>query len=508
MLKKIILIIFVSFAVPFVLPKQAFPGTARPEEQNPQLERAIWEYKHENYEEALDLLKDLRQTQPDSSMVAYYLGITYKQMQDYSLAEEHLEAAARLQPRIKNAVMELIDLLYKKGETDKAKRWLAVAEKESIFPAQTAFFKGLILMKEGDDIDAIEDSFTRAKTLDPSLANTCDYYLGLAYVKAKKMKEAKRIFQDLTLNAPKTSIAAFADQYLGAISAKEKTSRPFRGNAGMALQYDDNVILMPDNENMIGGVRDQADWRQVYTANGEYAWRPNDTFDTRCGYSFYWGKETDLGFYDTMSHNVYVQPSVYLQKVSLSFPVNYNYICVNDKGYLQMLGGGTQDNLMLGQDHMGQLGLFYRNKQYLWAPSAPGENRDSNEFLGHLAWFYFFAQNKGMAQMKYTINYDDTDEVNWRYIGNRFTIGTAIPLTDRLRWSTTLELFPQYFTETNVIFNKQRMDTTFTAATLVAYEIIKGLELQLNYTFMNNNSNLAIYQYKRSVYSAGLRCEF
>jgi len=139
------------------------------------LEQAIWEYKHQNYEEAYDILKELREKQPQSSMAAYYLGITCKQMQNYTEAKPNLEAAVTLKPKIKNALPELIDLLYKKGQLEEAKKWIEVAEGEDIHPAQTAFFKGLVLLKEGEDIDGAIESFEKAKTLDPSLAQTVDY---------------------------------------------------------------------------------------------------------------------------------------------------------------------------------------------------------------------------------------------------------------------------------------------------------------------------------------------
>ena len=51
--------------------------------------------------------------------------------------------------------MELIDLLYRLGETEEAKKWISVAEKEGVIPAQAAFFKGLALLKEGEDLEEL-----------------------------------------------------------------------------------------------------------------------------------------------------------------------------------------------------------------------------------------------------------------------------------------------------------------------------------------------------------------
>jgi len=54
------------------------------------LEKGIEEYKAENYEEAIDILLAVRYEQPASSIAAFYLGLTYKQMREYKLAERNL----------------------------------------------------------------------------------------------------------------------------------------------------------------------------------------------------------------------------------------------------------------------------------------------------------------------------------------------------------------------------------------------------------------------------------
>jgi hypothetical protein len=44
------------------------------EQAKDELKNAIWLYEHENYEEALAILKRLRREEPGSSLIAYYLG--------------------------------------------------------------------------------------------------------------------------------------------------------------------------------------------------------------------------------------------------------------------------------------------------------------------------------------------------------------------------------------------------------------------------------------------------
>ncbi|MFH1878280.1 MAG: tetratricopeptide repeat protein [Candidatus Omnitrophota bacterium] len=473
-----------------------------------EIQQAIWQYKHENYEEAYELLRKLIKENPDSSMVAYYFGVTCKQLQNYEEARSALEAAVILKPKIKNALIELIELLYKKGDLDEAEKWIEVAEKESIYPAQTAFFKGLILLKKGEDMDAAITSLDRARTCDMSLSKTVDYYIGLARVKAKDMSGAKEIFREIVRRDPNTSLASFANQYIDAINRKEEAERPFRGSIGAAVQYDDNVLLMPDDETIGVGAENQSDWRQVYTLNGEYNMKVSDNFGAKAGYSFYCGKQFDLGFYDMVSNNFFIQPAFYLDKAAASFPFTYNIVQVNDKNYLSLFSLGNLDNIKIAEDQLGQFSFTYRNKKYLWAPSGPGEDRDSNEYMGHIAWFYFFADNRAFACLRYSANYDDTEEQNWRYFGNKITIAASIPLAEKLTLGVTAEYFLQYYTDTNLIFNKRREDGVFTYSSVLSYEIFKNAEVQFNYTCVDDVSNIQVYKYTRNVYSLGIKYSF
>ena len=73
---------------------------AQEKKVNPTLEKGIGQYKHENYDEALGTLKTARQEEPESTLAAYYLGLTYKQLQNdagghYRADAERYEAAER-----------------------------------------------------------------------------------------------------------------------------------------------------------------------------------------------------------------------------------------------------------------------------------------------------------------------------------------------------------------------------------------------------------------------------
>lgn len=499
---SIVPVLYMSAIVPPVFPEDGRPGDAG------KLDRAVWLYDHENYDEALIPLQELRTGDPGSSTVAYYLGLTLKQMQRYKEARPHLEAAATLSPKINYAVPELIDLLYKLDEIEDAKKWVAVAEAEGVAPAQIAFMKGLILLKENKDVDGAIASFDKAGELDESLVGTVKYYKGMAYLQAKQLSKANEVFKDVVMTQPTADLATFANEYMDTISRVEDATKPFHGYATAGAQYDTNVVLMPDDETTVSGISDQADWRQVYTCQGDYNFRFGDNVSIKPGYSFYYAKQTDLGFYDMVSHDITLLPSFYFDKLAVTFPTHYNYVSVHDKGYLSTASVSNLTNYMIDRNDMAQFSFLYNRKIFLWPPDPADENRTSSEYVCSVGWYHFFAKNQGVFSLGYSMNCDDTKGENWRYWGNKLTMMSVIPVLKNVKWNIVCEYFYQDYLRKNNVYDKRRSDNIITVSNLVAIEVFKNAEVQLTYTFTDDNASIGVYKYTRNVFGAGMKYKF
>ncbi|MDD2703074.1 MAG: tetratricopeptide repeat protein [Candidatus Omnitrophica bacterium] len=471
--------------------------------------KAQWFFQHENYEEALSLLKDLRTRIPQSSEIACYLGMTYKRLQDFLAAKPHLEAAVTLRPNVKNAYLELIDLLYQCEDLDGAKQWIAEAEKESVNPAQLAFFKGLVFLKKGTDPQGAVDSFEEAAKLNPALAQSVKYQIGLAYIQLDKLKEAKSMFKEVVAKDPATDLAKFANEYMNAISRRQEASKPFHGSVGYSVQYDDNVIFRPNDDALATDVSKDDDWKQVFTARGDYNFRINKHFGIKTGFSWYGSKHNDLGYYDVMSYDLPVQPTFYFKNAAIAFPVHYNYVSVNDEKYLGTMGFGNVNSVMLGKRHMAQLQLQYNKKDFHWDVSDPADVKKSDEYLWAVGWFYFFTRDReGLLNLRYAMNYDDAKGANWRYRGNRVTFSAVVPLIEKLKWNLVWDYFRQDFFKKNTIYDKYRNDEVYSVINLLAYEIYENTEVQLQHAFVYDDANIGAYKFKKNTYSVGLKYRF
>ncbi len=498
--KSIIIVISLFLSISFFLP-QLFAA------ESSSLEQGISLYRQESYDEAVTLLQKARKEDPSSSLAAYYLGITYKKLQNYKEAKIHLVDAVSLTPKIKEALLELIETLYQLGETKEAEKYIEVAEAGKIKESETAFLKGLVLLKDGDNLGAVA-AFENAKKLDSSVSQAADYQIGLAYLKEKRFKEAKGVFKDVMVLDPNSNLADFSDEYVKAIKRKEEAEKPYRITVGAYGEYDTNVLLKPSDVNVAANITGEADWREVYTGLGEYRLKMTDRFSVTPQFSFYRAHQNSIGILNVTSYTGTVTPNYNFDKGTIGLPVGYNYTDVGESKYVTTLSATPTLNYLLGKTNMAQATFKYQKNDFARPAIIPDENRNSNFFAGSLGWYHFFDENRGFFGARYELDKDDTKGSNWRFLGNRFDATVLYPFWEKFKASLAGEIFLQDFDKTNSIFGKDRNDQVYTVSSMLAYNFWKAAELQFRYTFVKDKSNISVYDYNRNIFSLGLEYKF
>jgi hypothetical protein len=152
------------------------------------------------------------------------------------------------------------------------------------------------------------------------------------------------------------------------------------------------------------------------------------------------------------------------------------------------------------------VGALYRYDDYLRPVYLSDESRTGSTVIGTGAWFWFFKENTAFVSARYSFEKDWTDGKNWDYYGSRMGITFLYPIIEKLKFSASGEVFLQNFDNRNTIFDKDRADQVYTVTPLLSYEIIKNLEIQFRYTYVNERSSISLYQYDRHVVSTA--CEY
>jgi tetratricopeptide (TPR) repeat protein len=495
------------------------------------LQEGIQLYKDESYEEAIEPLKQLRDREPTFSVAAFFLGMTYKQVGDFESASVNLEDAFTLKPPVKDAVVELIDVLCQMDNITEAKRWINIAEKEGILPPRVAFLKGMVYAKDNKNDEAIE-AFEISKEIDPAIAQPADLQIALLYIKDKKLKTAKDRLKTTILYNPSTDLASFARYYQDMVEKRLYEERRVRLTIDILGGYDTNMLLKPIDAASSAGITNEesgflnSSARIDYIPQLEGPWLFNAQFAFGSNLN-----QKNIHTHDSMVGTFSLSPGYNFGKVALNLFASYTDALLRTdpnlpptgssagyKRYLNYFTYGPSLRILLTPSSILEGFAGYDKKEYFnQLILTPAANRDTEGPRFYISWVGFFKES-GYVNLRYEFNKESADGIQWDNKGNRYLINASIPLLSdalsRRIGQLNLQLagmifLQRYRYEINYgAVTAIRYDKTYTVSAGLTWDFHKNASLIAQYTGTRCNSNVPVYDYKRNVCSAGFEIRF
>ncbi|MFC1867042.1 tetratricopeptide repeat protein [Thermodesulfobacteriota bacterium] len=479
-------------------------------QQSKLLQEGINQYKEENFEEAIEALSKARSDDPGSTVAAFFLGLAYKQTMDYEKALEHLTDAVTLTPRIKEAVIELVDVAMQIGKLDVAKKWIGVAEEENILPAKIAFLKGLILTEEGKNREAAE-SFKKAKSIDPSISQAADIQIALSHMRERELKKAKESFQTAITRDPQSDLAGFARQYLAMVEERLVLERPFRFSVSMFGQYDDNMVLKPSAQTFAEGITDESSrvlnssFRATYVPVLQGPWLFNAQYSFSSSLH-----QKNTHTHDSFSNSISVTPGYNFGKYALNLATSYNLSHVRDPNYDKYSGTFSSGPLLrvaIKNNQLLELFGGYSNTDYDKPALTPEEDRDASGYDAYVSWLWLFKKDS-FLNLRYQFSDQNADGENWDNQTNGFSANLTIPVIEKVKLQLSGQMNKQDFKNRNTNFDLIRKDTIYNLSGGFSWECYKNTTIVTQYTRIRDDSNIGIYDYKRNLYTVGVEYRF
>ena len=474
-----------------------------------ELEKGIEEFRKENFEEALDIFKKVREDTGPSSLLSFYLGLTYKNMGDLKNAKTYLRESVDLSPPVFDGYVELIDVLYQLDELLEAERYIERAERLKISPPRVAFLKGLVYAKEGK-IKEATSAFEEAKKLDPALSQAADLQIAIILAKERKIKKAREVLSAIVTMDPKTDVAVFAKEYEASLRKIVEAYRPFRFSLSASYTYDTNVISKPTESTGIAELDLARKKDSGAITNLKVDWRPliegNSFFMAQLNVS-----STDyfrIHTYDTFSPSISLTPGYNFRRSALSFPLSYTYTLLDGRRYTGITAIKPTMNIILFGPHMAQASLSYTKRQMFRHPYTHEEDRDGQILGLHMGYTYSFSEGRGIFSAKLEYLKDNSEGRNWDNRGPRLSGILLLPVGKRLSISLSADSLFQNYDHTHTIFGIKRKDRNYSGSAGLIFGIRDGFNLNLAYMYTRAKSNVNIYDYKRGIFQGGLEHVF
>ena len=479
--------------------------------QQPQsLNEGISLYKAEKYDEAVNALLKARKEDPKSSTAAFFLGMAYKQLMDYETALAPLRDAVTLTPKIKEALIELIDVSVRLGKTDEANKWIAVAEQEGIQPANTAFLKGLVLTQEGKNKEAAA-SFEKAKSLDPKTAQASDIQIALSHLKDSELESARVSFQSAITADPQTDLAGFARQYLARVEETVAARKPFHFTLSLFGQYDDNMVLKPADESLATAVTDEgsfvtnAAFKTSYSPSIKGPWLFNAFYAISASLH-----QKHKKTHDSLINTISVTPGYNFGKYALNLSTTYTYAFVRNPGYEKYSGSlsaGPMMRIAVKNNQLLEVFAGYADNNYYQPVFMESEDRDSNGLSVYASWVWLFKKDT-FLNLRYQFLDQNAVGENWDNMSHSLSANVVIPASDDVSLQFSGEYTKKDFSNTHTMFDVKREDSIYNLSAGASWAFYKKASLIGQYTRVGNGSNIGIYDYTRNVYTLGLEYRF
>jgi tetratricopeptide (TPR) repeat protein len=471
------------------------------------LDRGMEEYKAGNYEEAFELLTQARERQPESSLAAYYLGLTCKQMMNDREAIQSLMDAIRLTPSIPEAYPELIEIYYQRDQLKEAKEWIIKAEAAGVKPGQISFLKGLIFFKEGQYQNAI-DAFKKAKKADPSLTQSADLHMAMVYSRERRFAKARESLNAVISIDPASEPASFAKEYEDVLARVAQRYKAWWGEAAAAYQYNDNLVLKPSSEIPDVVITRERDSGMITDLTVGYSPRLKEPWILYAQYDSYTNTYFDNHKVNLIQQTASFIPGYNFPKGAITLPCTYSYLWLHSDKYMSVVSARLTLSFMPIENHIGQLLAGYIRREMLQLPSSRNENRDANLWIISPRYLYAFSGGKGLFDIRYELWIDEAEGKNWENIGNRLKLSLLVPVVDRVCLTISGDAFLQDYRHTHTIFGMKRSDRTYMGLANIRWEILRGLSFTLQYAYTKADSNISVYEYEQNLLTAGMAYNF
>ncbi|MEN6615626.1 MAG: tetratricopeptide repeat protein [Syntrophorhabdus sp.] len=502
-------------------------------------DNGLKEFNQENYEEALTYFLKAREADKGSARIAYYVGLTYKVMERYSDAIPYLSDAATLTPRVDDAIIELIDVLYHTNNLAEAQKWIDAAEKDGIKTGRLSFLKGSVLAKTGKSDEAIA-AFERAKTLDPRLTQQAELQIAGIYAQEGKFKDAQSRLRATVNLDPASDLALYARDYEKVIADRAEREKIWHFAVGTGYKYDTNVptigggpltdLMTRQEDSAINfgariGYTAPFSYKTPFSLSAYYSLYTDRYFGKQ--YSRSDGSTGNLTEYNNMTNTFSIVPGYSFGRFAISMPLTLQYVSLqgvkgnswynelnwwNQTRYLEANSVTPTLRFITTPNSYGEVYFQYMRKKYFDTELHPepfeGEERSGNRLTGGAGWTYTFKESKAFLTLRYFYAADNAIGRNWVNTENHFGVDILYPLIGKLRFQGSVDAAYVKYTYENNFFGETRRDDIYTFYGALLYGIAKNTDLILQYNYIRNESNISLYDYRREIFGMGVEYRF
>ncbi|MGE3536700.1 MAG: tetratricopeptide repeat protein [Candidatus Tectimicrobiota bacterium] len=482
--------------------------------------KGIMEYGRGNYLEALDHFKETVELLPENANGYFYLGLTQSRLGDYASAIAQLEKALQRDMSLQYIPYHLGFAYFQDERYAEALPQFQRAARFDPRNAATQYYTGVSLYQLKRYEEALAP-FERVPQLDPALAISAQYYSGLTLFELERDAQARSAFEAARAADPDSTIGRNAQQYLETLQARERERRIWQVEGNVSLQFDDNVILEPNDI----AISRRADGRVLLGATGRLTpWR-TPTWQLGAEYNLYQSVHFTLHDFDIRTHVFGIAGRYKLAPLTLRATLNYAHTSLDNDRFSEALAVQPSLTWQASDTLFTTVSLPFRVEDY-FSDVTPGQaravrRRDGWNLRPGIDQYWLFNQKRSYARLGYKFEVQQSQGSDWDYTAHEISLGAQTPLwlgltldvnaaynryayRNRHSFDCCLDATRGVFGILEASDTRKRFDERYTISLALSRDLNAYLTVSAGYIHITNQANLLFFDYHRNIATLAL----
>jgi len=443
------------------------------------------------------------QAAPDNVDARYGRGLSRLCLGEYDAAVQDLQFAAEHWPEKTEVAFELGAALTSAGSYREAEPWLQKAQNQPDFDGPASLLLGLGQLRLGS-LDSSLAYFARAESRSTAVANQARYYSGVAEYRAGRLTHADAHFSFVRDQAADTALGREAQAFLTAIEARRREA--YRLFGGLGFEYDSNVVLAPVQD--LGPIGQEGDGRFILRAGGVVTPLRQSHLRLDLGYSFFQSLHLELGDFNLQVHEPFADITLRTPWGRAGVASRFQYYLRREELKRFLAQWSVRPFTVVSFDRAGDAELYYRYRGRDFIETQ--FNTLHLDGAAHAAGLRHTLQPfaHGRFAVGYQFESDDLANIGDQgmSVENQFTNEAHAAIADvawDLPWEIETTLAYTYtqrdYADTSRREDEVRSDTNHMVTFALRRPLTANIEAVTGYLGVFNDSNQALYEYRRHV---------
>lgn len=492
------------------------------------LTQATLAYDDLQYDRALQLLDRVLASEPNNARAHYYKGLVLLGQKKPEFAVQALGRAHAIDSRDLFIRYQLGATYFLLKDYGKAEPLLSGVYAEQPNLESVGFYIGVLRYQEKAYPEALS-AFSKVQTTDPELKQLIGFYKGLVHGTLGMSEQAVTELNDALKVQTSEPFSAPVQRMRDTLTAAKPTERRFRASLGLGGFYSDNVALNPNlnasqDTSLVLSLRGRTtpSAGMLMSARGEYSWLRRGPWESIVSYNFFQTVNLNDGLsrFNIQSHqgavSGYYRGTVMTLPYQIGLNYAYDYLFLGQDGFLSRHTPTLSGTVLESAHHM-TTGLFrFQDKTFFregdLTSRFPAAARDAMNWMGGLTHTFRFQEDRHFLSLGYQYDVEDATGSDFSYSGHRLLVGGMFSLPWQLTpWGATRLRYDYHIHwrdyrsvnstfPTGSVFSIRRDDREQLHFVRLEQPLPLNLTVSFQYQRIQNDSNLAVYDYTQNVF--------